>query len=212
MSSYIHNPHDIETKSFEIIQSMLKPTDVTGLRLQIIKRVIHTTADFEFQDLLCFKEGVENKLLEAVKAGCTLISDTNMIKSGINKKLAEKLGIKICCFVSDEDVAQCAKKQNMTRSMAAVNKAAQLPGKKIFVVGNAPTALYRMIELQETGGLEVEAIVGVPVGFVGAAESKETLWKTDIPSIMTRGRKGGSTIAVAIINAVMKEAVKQIGS
>jgi precorrin-8X/cobalt-precorrin-8 methylmutase len=209
---YIKDPMAIEDKSFEMISAELGDKNGTGLKMDMVKRVIHTTADFEFSELLQFKEGVEDKLLQALKeGGTTIISDTNMIKSGISKKMARQCGIEIECFVASEEAYQEAQEKGITRSMAAIDMAARLPGKKVFVIGNAPTALYRILELVEENSLSPEAVIGVPVGFVGAEESKEALWAADIPSVITKGRKGGSTIGVALVNAVLKEAVKNLG-
>ncbi len=211
MFEYIKNPEAIEERSFEIIGEALGNRNRADFRGRIIKRVIHTTADFDYAELLEFKPGVEETLLAAFTDGCTIISDTNMIKSGISKKLANDLGIKIECFVDSEEAYKMAKEKGITRSIAAVDKAALLTDKKVFVIGNAPTALFRIMELCQAGELDVAAVVGVPVGFVGAAESKDALWQTDIPSIISRGRKGGSTIGVAIVNAVLREAKARLG-
>ncbi|PKM52057.1 MAG: precorrin-8X methylmutase [Firmicutes bacterium HGW-Firmicutes-7] len=208
---YIEDPMEIERRSFEIIHEEMRNTQLPPLKLSIMKRVIHTSTDFIYEDILLFKEDVENLLLNAFIEGCTIVTDTEMIKAGISKKLANQLGIQIVCFVGSQEAMEQAKSGGVTRSMAAVDIAIQAPGKKVFVVGNAPTALYRIMEWCSKGDQEVEAVIGVPVGFVGAAESKEALWEQSIPSIVSKGRKGGSTIAVAIINAVMREAVKNRG-
>jgi precorrin-8X/cobalt-precorrin-8 methylmutase len=205
MASYIENPLEIERKSFEIIHEEMKNTQLSPLRLSIMKRVIHTTTDFVYEEILWFKEGVEEQLKAGLKEGCTLVTDTQMIKAGISKKLLESIGCVLECYVSDERTASLAEREKITRSMAAVDIAFEQPTKKIFVIGNAPTALYRVMEKVEQGDTSVLGVIGVPVGFVGAAESKEALWKTEIPSIITQGRKGGSTIAVAIINAILRE-------
>lgn len=209
--TYVKDPLEIEKKSFEIISEELGEKNGTGLKMDMIKRVIHTTADLDYGDLLQFKEGVEEKILAAFTAGCTIISDTNMIKAGISKKLADRLGIDLQCFVDSEEVYKIAREKGITRSMAAIDMASRLPGKKLFVIGNAPTALYRILELVETGALDPVAVLGIPVGFVGAAESKDALWAMDIPSVITKGRKGGSTIGVALVNAVLREAVHRLG-
>jgi precorrin-8X/cobalt-precorrin-8 methylmutase len=208
---YIEDPLEIERKSFEIIHQEMSNTDLPELKLNIMKRVIHTSTDFVYEDILQFKEDVEEILLKVFQKGCTIITDTEMIKAGISKKLADQLGIQIVCYVGSEEAAKEAKKQGVTRSMAGVDIAMGLKGIKVFAIGNAPTALYRIMEWYEKGNQNVEAVIGVPVGFVGAAESKEALWLTDIPSIVSKGRKGGSTIAVAIINAILREAVKNHG-
>lgn len=211
MYQYIEDPYEIERKSFEIIHEEMKNTLLSPLRLQIMKRVIHTTTDFVFEDILWFKDNIEDQLLEALQDGCLIVSDTQMIKAGISKKLTEKLNVGIECFVADPRAAEIATEEGITRSMAAVDLALELPGKKIFVIGNAPTALYRLMEKIENGAKDVVGIIGVPVGFVGASESKDALWETSIPSMITQGRKGGSTVAVAIMNALLREAVKNIG-
>ncbi|ATW28124.1 precorrin-8X methylmutase [Candidatus Formimonas warabiya] len=208
---YVKDPQEIEKKSFEIISAELGEKNGSGLRMDMVKRVIHTTADLDYGDLLQFKDGVETKILNAFLAGATIVSDTNMIKAGISKKLAAQLGVEIQCYVDSEAAYQTAREKGITRSMAAIDLAAELPGRKVFVIGNAPTALYRILERTEAGELGADAVIGVPVGFVGAAESKEALWATPIPSIITKGRKGGSTIGVALVNAVLREAVKHLG-
>lgn len=205
---YIKNPMEIETKSFEMIEDIINE-DRPGYKFKneiekkIIKRAIHTTADFEYLDILKISDDVVEKLMDALKSNATIYTDTNMALSGINKRKLAELGCSIKCFVADEEVAKIAKEKGMTRSMAAVEMAASEEGRKIFVIGNAPTALYKIMEMQSEGRLKVDAVVGVPVGFVGAAESKDELEKTDIPYILAKGRKGGSNLAAAIVNAVL---------
>lgn len=205
---YIKNPMAIETKSFEIIQGIIDE-DYPGYQFRneveekIIKRCIHTAADFDYLEILKISEHAVEKISAALKEGATIYTDTTMVLSGINKTKLAALGAACKCFISDEEVAKLAKERGMTRSMAAVHYAASLPGKKIFVLGNAPTALFKVLELVETEELEVEAVVGVPVGFVGAAESKEALMQSSLDYILSAGRKGGSNIAAAIINAIL---------
>ena len=143
------------------------------------------------------------KAVGAARNNATIYTDTNMALSGINKKRLEALGCKYKCLVADEETAKLAKEKSITRSMAAVEIAAKESGRKIFVLGNAPTALYKVMEMRDSGELSVDAVVGVPVGFVGAAESKDELEKTDIPYIISKGRKGGSNLAAAIVNAIL---------
>ncbi|CEN92309.1 cobalt-precorrin-8 methylmutase [Paeniclostridium sordellii] len=205
---YIKNPMMIESKSFEIIQGIIDEIRPdykfkNEIEEKIIKRAIHTTADFEYLDILKISEEAVEKLVNGLKNKATIYTDTNMALSGINKRKLEALGCKYKCFVSDEEVAKLAKEKGITRSMAAVEVASREEGKKIFVLGNAPTALYKVIEMSNNGQLAVEAVVGVPVGFVGAEESKVELAKTDIPYIISKGRKGGSNLAAAIINAIL---------
>lgn len=205
---YIKNPMMIESKSFEIIQGIIDEIRPdykfkNEIEEKIIKRAIHTTADFEYLDILKISEEAVEKLVNGLKDKATIYTDTNMALSGINKRKLEVLGCKYKCFVSDEEVAKLAKEKGITRSMAAVEVASREEGKKIFVLGNAPTALYKVIEMRNNSQLDVEAVVGVPVGFVGAEESKDELAKTDIPYIISKGRKGGSNLAAAIINAIL---------
>ncbi|MGL5754418.1 MAG: cobalt-precorrin-8 methylmutase [Paraclostridium sp.] len=205
---YIKNPMMIETKSFEIIQGIIDEIRPdykfkNELEEKIIKRAIHTTADFEYLDILKISEIAVEKIINALNEKATIYTDTNMALSGINKRKLDALGCKYKCFVSDEEVAKLAKEKGITRSMAAVEVASQEEGKKVFVLGNAPTALYKVMEMHNTNKLQVEAVVGVPVGFVGAEESKDELEKTDIPYIISKGRKGGSNLAAAIINAIL---------
>ena len=205
---YIKNPMIIEDKSFEIIQGIMDEIRPgykfkNCIEEKIIKRAIHTTADFEYLDILKISDNAVDSIVNALKNNATIYTDTNMALSGINKRKLKELGCNIKCFVSDENIAKLAKEKSITRSMAAVEYTADENGKKIFVIGNAPTALYKVIEMKNEKKLDIEAVVGVPVGFVGAAESKDELEKTDIPYIISKGRKGGSNLAAAIINAIL---------
>ncbi|SHH41010.1 cobalt-precorrin-8 methylmutase [Tepidibacter thalassicus] len=206
--NYIKNPREIEVKSFEIIGEIIKETRPNykfknDIEEKIIKRCIHTTADFDYLDILKISKGAIDKIIDSLKSNAIIYTDTNMALSGINKRKLNELGCNIKCFVADEEVAKIAKEKRITRSMAAVELAAKEKGRKIFVIGNAPTALYKILEMKEEGKLDVDAVVGVPVGFVGAAESKDELEKSDIPYILSKGRKGGSNLAAAIVNAVL---------
>ena len=170
---------------------------------KIIKRCIHTSADFDYLDILKISDTAVEDIVEGLKNQATIFTDTNMALSGINKRKLDALGCKYKCLVADEEVAMYAKEKGITRSMAAVEIAAREEGKKIFVFGNAPTALYKAMEMQKDKKIDIQAIVGVPVGFVGAAESKDELELTDIPYIISKGRKGGSNLAAAIVNAIL---------
>ncbi|EJP6473715.1 precorrin-8X methylmutase [Clostridium sporogenes] len=202
MKNYIKKPMDIEKRSFEIIEEEMGEHNFSDEELKIVKRVIHTTADFEYKDLIYIKEGAIEAAKEILKKGTKIYTDTNMALSGINKKALGDLKSTVQCFVSREDVASIAKDRGITRSMAAVELAAE-EGIEFFVFGNAPTALYKLIELMKEGKANPKFIIGVPVGFVGAAESKKELEKLDIPFITIRGRKGGSNVAASIVNALM---------
>ncbi|MDU1414559.1 MAG: precorrin-8X methylmutase [Clostridium sp.] len=200
---YIKKPMDIEKKSFEIIGEEMGPHNFGPRELSIVKRVIHTTADFEYKDLLYISPNAIDKALELLKKGVTIYTDTNMALSGINKKALKELNCRVVCYVSEPEVAIKAKERNITRSMAAVEEATS-DGVEFFVFGNAPTALYRLKEAIEQGKSNCKFIVGAPIGFVGAAESKVEIEKLkDIPMITVRGRKGGSAVAAAIVNALM---------
>ncbi|WP_058993936.1 precorrin-8X methylmutase [Sarcina ventriculi] len=199
---YIKVPMDIEKRSFEIIGEEMGNHDFSDRELNVVKRVIHTTADFEYKDLIRIDEQSIDKALSLLKKGCKIYTDTQMIKSGINKKALEKLGCEIVNYVSTEEAFRIAKDKNITRSMAAI-EIAMNEGIEFFVFGNAPTALYRLIELYREGKAKPKFVIGAPIGFVGASESKEELLKTDLDNITIRGRKGGSTVSVAIVNALM---------
>lgn len=195
-------PMDIEKRSFEIITQELG-RELPEELAPIIKRCIHTSADFEYADSLCFSENVVPKALEAIRKGACIITDTQMAKSGINKKVLAQYGGEVFCFMSDEDVAETARKNGTTRATASMDKAAALNRPLIFAIGNAPTALVRLYELIEEGRLKPELIIGVPVGFVNVVQSKELIMQTDVPYIVAKGRKGGSNIAACICNALL---------
>lgn len=195
-------PMDIEKRSFEIITEELG-YDLPEKEAPIIKRCIHTSADFDYAKNLCFSEDVVEKALKALKNGACIVTDTQMAKSGINKKALAKYGGEVYCFMSDADVAETAKKNGTTRATASMDKAAEMSKPLIFAIGNAPTALVRLYELIEDGKLKPELIIGVPVGFVNVVQSKELIMQTEVPYIVAKGRKGGSNIAACICNALL---------
>lgn len=197
-------PADIEKRSFEIITETLEETDVDvdPRYAHIIKRCIHTSADFDYAHTMFFSEGVEEKIASVIKSGGYIVTDTKMALSGINKKRIEAYGSKVLCFIGDEDVAAAAKDRGLTRSYVSMEKAADLDKPIVFAIGNAPTALIAICELFKAGKLKPEAVVGAPVGFVNVVAAKKLLMDSGIPCIVPRGRKGGSNIAAAIINAV----------
>lgn len=206
MTQYIKNPEKIEENSMAIIESEMKdPKSFTADELKVVKRVIHTTADFEYEDLLRFYDNPIESCKDAIGKGCRIYTDTSMMKSGINKKNLEKFGCQVVNYVHDEDVWAASKEKKITRSMASIEKAYLKEKVEIYAIGNAPTALYKLFELIDEHGIYPKAIIGAPVGFVGAAESKEMLMeRTDVPYISVKGRKGGSTVSASIINAIMK--------
>ena len=196
-------PAEIEARSMEIIQSELGERTFPAEVLPVVKRVIHTTADFDYADNLIFSPGAVEKGVAAIKAGCTIVTDTQMARSGINKRVLEKFGGEAVCFMSDPDVAAEAKARGVTRAAVSMERAARLTGPLILALGNAPTALVRACELLEAGTLRPALIIGAPVGFVNVVESKELLLTEKVPYIVARGRKGGSNVAAAICNAML---------
>lgn len=196
-------PQDIEARSFEIITQELGDRKLDPDQEMIIKRCIHTSADFEYADSLCFSPGAVEKAREAIRKGACIVTDTQMGKSGINKRALARFGGQVYCFMSDEDVAERAKAQGSTRATVSMDKAAELNQPLIFAIGNAPTALIRLYELISEGKLKPELVIGVPVGFVNVVQSKELIMQADVPYIVARGRKGGSNIAACICNALL---------
>lgn len=199
-------PMDIENRSFEIITELLGDRSLDPENELVIKRVIHTTADFDYADNLVFSEHAVARGIEALKKGCHIVTDTQMAKAGINKKTLEKLGGEVHCFMSDEDVAEEAKERGITRAVVSMERAAALAQQGmplIFAIGNAPTALIRIRELFDEGRINPELVIGVPVGFVNVVESKELIIDSAMPHIVARGRKGGSNVAAAICNAML---------
>lgn len=214
MNTYIKVPQDIEKRSFEIIEEELgdKTNKFDETALPIIKRVIHTTADFEYADLIEFMNDAINSGKEALKNGCKIYCDTNMIVNGASKMVLSKFNCEAYCLVADNEVAKEAKERGVTRSIVGMEKAAKDPSTKIFLIGNAPTALYQLKEMIERNEIEKPAlVVGVPVGFVGAAESKEVFKSLGVPYITINGRKGGSTVAVSILHGILYQMYQREG-
>ena len=196
-------PMDIEKRSFEIITELLGDRKLDPENELVIKRAIHTTADFDYADNLVFSPHAVKIGIEALKAGCDIVTDTQMARAGISKATLAKLGGEVRCYMSDPDVAAAAKERGVTRALVSMEKAAKLEKPCIFAIGNAPTALIRIRELMDAGELKPALVIGVPVGFVNVVESKELIIASDIPHIVARGRKGGSNVAAAIVNALL---------
>lgn len=197
-------PHDIEKRSFEIIQEELGSIRLDPELDPIIKRVIHTTADFDYLHNLCFSGNAVKNAKEALKKGATIVTDTKMAASGINKKAAAKYGVNVLCFMADEDVSKEASERSETRASVSMEKASKIDGPVIFAIGNAPTALIKLYELIKEKRLSPELIIGVPVGFVNVVEAKELIMELgNTEYIVARGRKGGSNVAAAICNALL---------
>lgn len=203
--NYIKQPKKIEETSFEIIEKELgdKALAFDDKNLKIVKRVIHTTADFEYADLIRFHPLAVDAATKILRKGCRIYSDTKMIMAGVNKRKLSELNCEIYNLSHDKDVFEEAEQRGITRSMVGMEKAFNDDATQIFVIGNAPTALFMLKELTVQSGKKPELIIGVPVGFVGAKESKELLLELNVPYITVAGRKGGSTVAVAIMNALM---------
>ena len=201
-------PMDIEKRSFEIITELLGDTRLDPENELVIKRVIHTTADFDYVQNLVFSDQAVRKGIEALRDGCDVVTDTQMAKSGINKTILGKLGGQVHCFMSDPDVAAEAKQRGITRAIVSMERAAKLEKPCIFAIGNAPTALISLHEQMEAGTLNPALIIGVPVGFVNVVESKELIIESGVPHIVARGRKGGSNVAAAICNAMLYQIMR----
>ena len=204
MSDFIRvSPLEIEKESFKIITKELVDMGITldEKKAPIIKRVIHTTADFSFAESLRFTDDAIETGVNLIRSGATIITDTNMTLAGINKRV-EKYGCNVKCFMADEEVARIAKEQGVTRASVSMEKAMKLPGSKIFAIGNAPTALIELNRIYEETGNKPDLLIGVPVGFVNVEYSKELFIDKDIEYIINFGRKGGSNIAAAIVNAL----------
>ena len=198
-------PAEIEKRSFEIITQELGDRRFPEEIAPVVKRVIHTTADFDYADNLMFSPHAVRQALQAIQDGA------NMAKSGINKKILAKFGGEVHCFVAEPDVAAEAKQRGVTRSTVSMERAAKLDVPLIFAIGNAPTALIQLEKLIAAGQLNPELIVGVPVGFVNVVESKERIMQAGVPYIVARGRKGGSNVAAAIVNALLYQLVQREG-
>ena len=201
-------PMEIEKRSFEIITQMLGDRHFPPDQEPIIKRVIHTTADFDYEKNMVFSENAVKNGIQALKIGCDIVTDTQMVKAGINKTILEKLGGQVHCFMSDSDVANGARERGVTRDVVSMEKAVNLKKPCIFAIGNAPTALIRIRELVDEGKLSPVLVIGVPVGFVNVVESKELIIASDIPHIIARGNKGGSNVAAAICNALLYQIMR----
>ena len=204
-------PADIEKRSFAIITEELGGRTFPESVAEVVKRVIHTSADFDYADNLCFSPDAVEQAKAALEAGATIVTDTNMALAGISKPTLAKLGGKAVCLMADEDVAREARTRGVTRATVSMEHAAKLDGPLIFAIGNAPTALIRLHELIGEGAVSPALVIGVPVGFVNVVESKELFIGGETPYIIARGRKGGSNVAAAIVNALLYQIIKREG-
>ena len=199
----IVKPDEIEKRSMEIITEELGGRTWPEPEFSIVKRCIHTSADFDYADNLCFSENAASIGMEALKAGAHIVTDTRMAWSGVNKNKLAQFGGEAHCFMSDPDVAAEAKERGVTRAAICMERGAALDKPVIFAIGNAPTALIRLYELIQEGKAAPALIIGAPVGFVNVVESKELIMEAGVPYIVPRGRKGGSNIAATICNAML---------
>ena len=203
MAFEIVTPREIEQRSMETITKELNGRTWPEPEFSVIKRCIHTSADFDYADNLCFSPNACQIGIEALKNGADIVTDTKMAMSGINKNKLASLGGQVHCYISDPDVVEEAKARGCTRSTVSMERGARIQKPVIFVIGNAPTALIELDRLIKEGAVKPALIVGVPVGFVNVVESKELIMQAGVPYIVARGRKGGSNIGAAIINALL---------
>lgn len=199
----IFEPHEIERKSMETIVSELNGRTWPEPTFSVVRRCIHTSADFDYADNLKFSKDAVEHGIRLLRSGATIVTDTKMAYSGINKNRLESFGGKTYCFINDPDVIQQAKDRGCTRATVSMEKAKELEGPIIFAIGNAPTALIRICEMIDNGEMRPALIIGSPVGFVNVVESKEMVMERDVPYIVPAGRKGGSNIAATICNAML---------
>ncbi|MDD4159666.1 MAG: precorrin-8X methylmutase [Synergistaceae bacterium] len=196
-------PDEIESASMKIIASEMSPWLGAPEELPIVKRVIHTTADFDFAENIRFSNGAVRLVRCALKKGATIVTDTNMAAAGINKAACGRFNVEVVCRMADPDVRREAELRGTTRAAVSMEAAVKATPDAVFAVGNAPTALLRLCELIDEGKARPALVIGVPVGFVNVVESKERLMRTEVPYITALGRKGGSPIASTIINALL---------
>ena len=198
-------PREIENRSFEIIGEELQQRGITipAEQESVTKRVIHTSADFEYAQTMCYSENAIAIARNLICQGADIVTDTNMAMSGINKKMLAKFGGEVHCFMADEDVAAEAKARQVTRASVCMEKASKINKPVIFAIGNAPTALVSLYEMIQADTYRPAFVIGVPVGFVNVEAAKELIMETDVPYIVNRGRKGGSNVAAAICNALI---------
>lgn len=200
-------PEEIEKRSFEIISMELENRGILLSKEEemITKRVIHTSADFDYTETLTYSKDAVKIAKELILKGADIVTDTNMALAGINKKTLSSFGGEVHCFMADKKVAELAKERGTTRAAVSMEMASKLTKPVIFAIGNAPTALIQLYEMMQTGSWKPAFIIGVPVGFVNVEAAKELIMETDIPFIVNRGRKGGSNVAAAICNALIYE-------
>lgn len=205
MNSLTMKPEDIETESFRIIDNEAGAHDWQEAEWQVVRRAVHTSADFEYIRTMVFSDGAIDHAVTAIRNGAGIVTDTNMALSGISQSRLVPFGCSVSCHVADSDVGALAKREGITRSVTAMRKSVNNTNNQIFVIGNAPTALFELLRLIQAGQVQPKLIIGLPVGFVGAEESKNALAarQHNVPFITNMGRKGGSNVAAAVLNALV---------
>ncbi len=203
------DPQNIEAASFEIIRKMVDLSGLTPAEQGLVQRVVHATGDPSFAGLLRWSKGALDAGIEALRAGAPVVTDVEMVRAGVSRARAERLGSFVACFLNAPGVAEEARERGVTRSSVATERAADACPEAVFALGNAPTALFRLLELVDAGRVRPRLVIGAVVGFVGAAEAKEALMaRTDLAWIAVKGNKGGSNVAAACVNALMKTALE----
>lgn len=208
--NFIKNPKAIEENSMEMIYPFIKDLDLTAAEITVYSRMIHAAGDVDYGHLIQTSRGAVAAGIEALRRGCNIYCDVTMVQTGINKRALSVLGGQVFCRIADPEIAKSAKEKNISRSMEAMHSFGKALNGSIIAVGNAPTALFEAIRMTKEEGITPALIVGIPVGFVGAAESKETLIKeSSVPYITVRGTKGGSPIVASVINALLYNLVRR---
>lgn len=208
--NFIKNPKAIEENSMEMIYPFIKDLDLTAEEITVYSRMIHAAGDVDYGHLIQTSRGAVAAGIEALRRGCNIYCDVTMVQTGINKRALSVLGGQVFCRIADPEIAKSAREKNISRSMEAMHSFGKALNGSIIAVGNAPTALFEAIRMTKEEGITPALIVGIPVGFVGAAESKETLIKeSSVPYITVRGTKGGSPIVASVINALLYNLVRR---
>lgn len=208
---YDVRPEEIESRSFEIIGGLVDLSGLSGAAAALVKRVVHATGDPGFAGILCWSPGALDAGVRALREGAPVVTDVQMARAGISRVRADRFGVGVHCHLGDPGVGEEARDRGVTRSIVAVERAVRAHPAAVFAFGNAPTALFRLLELVDEGAARPALVVGVVVGFVGAAESKEALQaRTDVPWVSCRGNKGGSNVAAASVNALLKAAAGEV--
>lgn len=203
MENIIWNPKEIEKNSMAIIENSMAPLDITPLEKSVVKRIVHTTGDVNIVPLIKFSPKAAQIGQKALKKGADVYTDVNMLATGISKKTLSQYGGQVYCGIADEEVAKMAKETGKTRASIAFRRWGERLNGQIVAVGNALTALFELFKMVDEGICSPALVIGTPVGFVGAKESKDELMETDLPYISIKGTRGGSNIAASIVNALL---------